>query len=217
MKRLIMINLLLVFLLNILPVEATAEKKQTVETLQTAEVTAEITSRSLEEPRKEHIVANNKMLVESDKIESKATKISEQGINLIKKYEGLSLKAYKQNSNEEYYTIGYGTYNKNITKDMAITVEEAEVLLMEELEEVEKYVNKYCGYLNLTQSQFDGLASFTFNVGQANLKKLTGNGERSIEEIAEKITNYTKSGSEANRNGLKKRREEEKKFIMENQ
>lgn len=213
MKRLIMINILLVFLLNILPVEATVEKKQTVETLQTAE----ITSRSLEEPRNEHFVVNNKMMVESDKIESKATKISENGINLIKKYEGLSLKAYKQNSNEEYYTIGYGTYNKNITKDMTITVEEAEVLLMEELEEVEKYVNKYCGYLNLTQSQFDGLASFTFNVGQANLKKLTGNGERSIEEIAEKITNYTKSGSEANRNGLKKRREEEKKFIMENQ
>ena len=217
MKRLIIINILLVILLNVLPVEATVEKKQTVETLQTAEVTAEITSRSLDEPRKEHFVVSNKMLVESDKIESKATKISEQGINLIKKYEGLSLKAYKQNSNEEYYTIGYGTYNKNITKDMTITVEEAEVLLMEELEEVEKYVNKYCGYLNLTQSQFDGLASFTFNVGQANLKKLTGNGERSIEEIAEKITNYTKSGSEANRNGLKKRREEEKKFIMENQ
>ena len=209
MKRLIMINLLLVFLLNILPVEATVEKKQTVEILQTAEVTAEITSRSLEKPRE--------ISLESDKIESKATKISEQGINLIKKYEGLSLKAYKHNSNEEYYTIGYGTYNKNITKDMTITVEEAEVLLMEELEEVEKYVNTYCGYLNLTQSQFDGLASFTFNVGPANLKKLTGNGERNIEEIAEKITNYTKSGSEANRNGLKKRREEEKKFIIENQ
>lgn len=210
MKRLIMINILLVILLNVLPIDATnvvaSERK-----------CSQVTSRSLEKPRKEHIVANNKTLVESDKIESKATKISEQGINLIKKYEGLSLKAYKQNSNEEFYTIGYGTYNKNITKDMTITVEEAEVLLMEELEEVEKYVNKYCGYLNLTQSQFDGLASFTFNVGQANLKKLTGNGERSIEEIAEKITNYTKSGSEANRNGLKKRREEEKKFIMGNQ
>ena len=208
MKRLIMINLLLVFLLNILPVEATVEKKQTVETLQTAEVTAEITSRSLEEPRE--------MAVESDKIESKATKISEQGINLIKKYEGLSLKAYKQNSNEEFNTVGYGSYNKIITKDMTITVEEAEVLLMEELKEVEKYVNTYCGYLNLTQNQFDGLASFTFNVGPTNLKKLTGNGERTIEQIAEKITSYTKSGSEANRNGLKKRREEEKKFILSN-
>lgn len=209
LMKMLIINVLLILVLNILPVDATnvvaSERK-----------CSQVTSRSLEKPREEHFVVNNKMLVESDKIESKATKISEQGINLIKKYEGLSLKAYKQNSNEEFYTIGYGSYNKNITKDMTITVEEAEVLLMEELKEVEKYVNTYCGYLNLTQNQFDGLASFTFNVGPTNLKKLTGNGERTIEQIAEKITNYTKSGSEANRNGLKKRREEEKKFILSN-
>lgn len=198
--RLLVIDIILILILNVLPAEAT-------DVVANERKCSQVTSRSLEEPRE--------IVVESDKIESKATKISEQGINLIKKYEGLSLKAYKQNSNEEYYTIGYGTYNKNITKDMTITVEEAEVLLMEELEEVEKYVNTYCGYLNLTQSQFDGLASFTFNVGPANLKKLTGNGSRTIEEISEKITNYTKSGSEANRNGLKKRREEEKKFIIE--
>ena len=219
MKRLIMINLLLVFLLNILPVEATVGKKQTVETLQTAEVTAEITSRSLSEPRQERFVADNEtitdeeIVIEQARMENKATNISQDGINLIKKYEGLKLNSYKLEG-ETNYTIGYGTSNPSIKEGQKITVEEAERLLMEEVQKVTVQVLNHCDYLDLTQSQLDGLISFTYNVGYSNLKKLTGNGTRTIEEIAEHITAYTKSKSEKNRKGLEVRRNEEKQFII---
>ena len=201
MKRLIIINILLVILLNVLPVEATVGKKQTVETLQTAEVTAEITSRSLSEPREimiEHPVP---------------TQISQEGIELIKKFEGLKLESYKLEG-ETNYTIGYGTSNPSIKEGQKITVEEAERLLMEEVQKVTVQVLNHCDYLDLTQSQLDGLISFTYNVGYSNLKKLTGNGTRTIEEIAEHITAYTKSKSEKNRKGLEVRRNEEKQFII---
>ena len=54
------------------------------------------------------------------------------------------------------------------------------------------------------------LISFTYNAGYGNLQRLTANGTRTKEEIAEHITAYTKSKSEVNRNGLQKRRNAEK-------
>lgn len=57
--------------------------------------------------------------------------------NFIKKYEGLELTAYKpehpDGSEEEYYTIGYGRYDKNIKKDMTITEEQADNFLKEDI------------------------------------------------------------------------------------
>ena len=55
-------------------------------------------------------------------------KTSENGISLIKSFEGLRLKAYKAVSTEEYYTIGYGHYGADVAKDMVITEEQAEML-----------------------------------------------------------------------------------------
>lgn len=206
MKRLIIINLLLIILLNVIPTEEMAivkvEETEVKELVQEVFKKDEVTSRALEEPREEI---------------KEVTNISEQGIELIKKYEGLKLTAYKQNKNEKYFTIGYGTYNSNIKEGQTITEEKAEELLMEEVNEITKYVLEHCKYLNLTQAQADALIDFTYNCGIGNLNKLTANGTRSIEEIAEHITAYTKSGSEANRNGLKKRREEEKKLIIESE
>lgn len=100
MKRLIIINLILLIALNILPKEVKVEAKEEIKT----EVIQEITSRSLEEPRQDHIVANNKMMVESDKCQSKPTEISQEGIDLIKQFEGLRLQAYRL-SGEKYWTI----------------------------------------------------------------------------------------------------------------
>lgn len=98
MKRLIIINILLIMLLNILPKEAKVEAKEEIIIEQM------ISSRSLEEPRKEHIVADNEMLVESDKCQSKPTEISQEGIDLIKKFEGLRLQAYRLDG-EKFWTI----------------------------------------------------------------------------------------------------------------
>jgi len=57
--------------------------------------------------------------------------------NFIKKYEGLELTSYKpkhpDGSEEEYYTIGYGHYDKNIKKDTTITEKKADNYLQEDI------------------------------------------------------------------------------------
>ena len=201
MKRLIIINILLVLALNILPKETKVEAKEKIKT----EVIQEISSRSLEEPRQE-------MSVESDKKQSKPTEISQEGIDLIKQFEGLRLQSYRLEG-EKYWTIGYGTHNSSIYEGQVITGQEAEELLMEELNKVTKQVLEYCEYLDLTQNELSALVSFTYNTGFGNLQKLTANRTRTKKEIAEHITAYTNSKSEVNRNGLHKRREAEKEMF----
>lgn len=191
MKRAIIINLLILILLNLQPKEIKVEAKEIVK----EEIVA---SRSLEEPRQE-------MSVKTDKEQSKATEISQEGIDLIKQFEGLRLQAYRLEG-EKYWTIGYGTHNSNIYEGQVITEQEAEELLMAEVNKVTKQVLEYCEYLDLTQNELSALVSFTYNTGFGNLQKLTGYQSRDKQEISEKILNYTKSESEANRNGLKKRR-----------
>lgn len=113
MKKLIILNILFVLLLYRLPA-AEVEQFNTVvngceQVRPLANTCEQVTSRSLEEPRKNHIVANNKMLVESDKIDFKATKISQEGINLIKQFEGLKLHSYRLQG-EDFNTIRIWTH-----------------------------------------------------------------------------------------------------------
>ena len=109
---------------------------------------------------------------------SKITKISENGINLIKRFEGFSSKPYPDPATKGVpYTIGYGaTFYPNGKKvtmaDKPITEEEAVKLLAYMLEKFEQYVDSYC-VDSLTQNQFDALVSFCYNVGPANLKSST--------------------------------------------
>lgn len=204
MKRVLIINLILVSLLFLPKKEiknvqvATIQKNGTVQT---------VSSRSLSEPRQDEIV------IESTTIENKATNVSQEGINLIKKYEGLKLHSYRLQG-EQYYTIGYGHYGSDVKAGQVITEEQAENILIADLQgTVEHILNNY-QYLELNQNELDALVSFTYNCGIGSLNKLTANKTRTKEEIAEHITAYTKSESEVNRNGLQKRRNEEKKLFQ---
>lgn len=134
-------------------------------------------------------------------------KTSEKGLDLIKKYEGLRLTAYKAVPSEEFYTIGYGHYGKDVSPGMKITKEQADTYLKSDVKKAENAVNNLKKGFN--QNQFDALVSFTYNVGVGNLKKLA-NG-RSVEEIGNKITLYTKAGGKTLA-GLVKRRNEEQKL-----
>ena len=112
---------------------------------------------------------------------------SDQGINLIKKFEGLhkigddgKVLAYRCPAN--VLTIGYG-HTKGVKRNMKITKAEAEALLREDLRTYEAEVKRLVN-VPLTQYQFDALVSFVFNLGAANfasstlLKRLnTGNYE----------------------------------------
>ena len=56
--------------------------------------------------------------------------ISEEGINLIKKFEGCELEAYQDAVG--VWTIGYG-HTKNVQEGQVIKQEEAESMLLHEL------------------------------------------------------------------------------------
>lgn len=139
-------------------------------------------------------------------------KISINGLNLIKKFEGLRLTAYKPVSDEKFYTIGYGHYGSDVKSDMCITEEQALELLKKDVESSEKAVTSLLKYYDFTQNQFDALVSFTFNCGKGNLTKLTKNHTRTIEEIAEHITAYNKDCNGRVLQGLVRRRNEELKL-----
>ena len=101
--------------------------------------------------------------------------ISEKGLNIIKKFEGLVLKPYLCPAGVP--TIGYGSTvypnGRAVTlKDKAITENEAHQILLATVKKYEDAVNRYVS-VSLTQNQFDALVDFAYNVGIGNLQKST--------------------------------------------
>lgn len=139
-------------------------------------------------------------------------KISENGLKLIKEFEGCKLTAYKATSSEKYYTIGYGHYGPDVTKGQRITQATADKLLKTDVIKYEGYVNNLLDTYTLNQNQFDALVSFTFNCGKQNLLLLTANKTRTLGQISEKMILYSKSNGIILR-GLVRRREAEQKLF----
>lgn len=139
-------------------------------------------------------------------------KVSEQGISIIKSFEGCRLTSYKAVSTEKYYTIGWGHYGADVKAGQIISQDEADALLISDLQRFVKYTNTYTVSLGLNQNQFDALVSFCYNCGPGTLKKLV-NG-RTPEEIGEHITDqkYTRSGGKVLK-GLERRRQKEKELF----
>lgn len=95
-------------------------------------------------------------------------KITENGLALLKRVEGLKLEAYQCSA--RVWTIGYG-HTKGVTKGMKITQAQAEDFLRQDIAWAETAVNVQ--NLPLTQNQFDALVSFVFNVGEKAFKNST--------------------------------------------
>ena len=96
-------------------------------------------------------------------------KISQEGIALIKKFEGCELDAYQDAVG--IWTIGYG-HIKGVKEGMSITRPEAEEMLVHELTEYEQHVLNQVT-ISLDQCMFDALVSWTFNLGPTNLASST--------------------------------------------
>lgn len=99
--------------------------------------------------------------------------IPKQAIELIKKYEGFSSKAYLCPAN--VWTIGYGTTRVNgkpVTSGMTCTEQQAEEYLKNDLQVFAKAVNRLVK-VPLTENQFSALLSFTYNLGVGALEKST--------------------------------------------
>lgn len=138
--------------------------------------------------------------------------ISDNGLSLIKQFEGCRLTAYKAVSTEKYWTIGWGHYGADVKQGQTITQAQADNYLRSDCGSAEKAVNSYINKYNWNQNQFDALVSFTFNCGSGNLKTLLNNGQRTIAEISAKITAYNKAGGKALQ-GLVNRRAAEKELF----
>lgn len=132
-------------------------------------------------------------------------KTSQNGINLIKQFEGCRLTAYKPVPTEKYWTIGYGHYGPDVAQGMNISQAQAEIMLGIDLAKYEQSVERYTPF-PLSQNQFDALVSFAYNCGVGNLQKLlTG---RNAFQVADAILKYNKAGGKVLA-GLTKRRQAE--------
>ena len=139
--------------------------------------------------------------------------ISDRGVELVAKYEGCRLEAYKCPAG--VWTIGYGHTAGVKEGDTLASEEAAKSLLKEDLA-------KYAGYVNacvkkgvigfsLNQNQFDALTSFCYNCGNGSLEKLV-NG-RDAATVADKLLLYNKGGGKV-LPGLVRRREEERELFL---
>ena len=137
----------------------------------------------------------------------KVTKISQDGIDLIKSFEGFSSKPYLCPA--KIPTIGYGaTFYPNGKKvtmsDKAITEAEAVDLLAHMLKSFEQYVDSYTRD-DVSQHQFDALVSFAYNLGPTSLKSSTllkkVNTNPSDESIRAEFMKWVYSG-DGSKNGV---------------
>jgi len=133
--------------------------------------------------------------------------ISQEGISLIKKFEGCKLESYQCAAG--VWTIGYGS-TQGVSNGMVITHERAESLLMEDIEVYEEEVNKAV-QVDIDQCMFDALVSWTFNLGGANLNSSTMLkvlNSKDFDNVPEQIKRWNKAGGKVNE-GLIRRREAE--------
>jgi len=75
------------------------------------------------------------------------TRLEERLVDL----EGFEPEAYKPDEDEEFFTIGYGHYGKDVTKDMKLTEEQARALLRED-------INKRLPKIRKSIKNFDSLS-----------------------------------------------------------
>ena len=94
---------------------------------------------------------------------------SDNGVELIKRHEGLVLQAYLCPAG--VWTIGYG-HTRGVKSTDRITPQQAEQFLREDLRSAETTILRPVRR-PLRQNQFDALVSFVFNVGAGNFQSST--------------------------------------------
>lgn len=139
-------------------------------------------------------------------------KASNQGKNLIKEAEGLSLDAYLCPAGIP--TIGWG-HTKGVKMGQHITKGQAEDMLVEDIAPIERMLNGL--RINFRQEQFDALTSWIFNLGEGRfnsstmLKRILENAKD--EEITDQLIKWTYSGNQQLPGLIKRRVAEANLFI----
>ena len=140
-----------------------------------------------------------------------AQHVDQAGIDLIKSFEGVRLKAY-QLAGETYYTIGYGHHGADVLPNMTISQERAEELLRLDLVRFENYVKKYVTDITLTQNRLNALTSYCYNRGPKGIKQLADNCH-TVQEYADGIVIYWGSAKRY-KDALLRRRQAEREMFL---
>lgn len=111
--------------------------------------------------------------------------ITQEGLDLIKRFEGFSPTVYICPAG--YPTIGYGHLVRDHERDryeQGVTESEAEHLLRRDVQVAERAVLRLID-VPLTDGQYNALVSFTFNLGAGALQRSTLRRKVNREEHAE--------------------------------
>tara|TARA_R110002020_G_scaffold203615_1_gene407431 strand:+ start:187 stop:630 length:444 start_codon:yes stop_codon:yes gene_type:complete len=133
--------------------------------------------------------------------------ISEEGLSLIRKFEGCELEAYEDAVG--IATIAYGRI-KEVKMGDTCTKEQAEEWLNEEIKEYEGYIDNMVK-VELSQFQYDALVAWVYNLGPTNLKSSTllkVLNEEKYNDVPAQIKRWNKAGGNV-LDGLTRRREAE--------
>jgi lysozyme len=156
-------------------------------------------------------------------------KVSAECIDMIKHHEGVRVKPYRCPA--LLWTVGVGhVIDPNHIKvpfderktlpipdgwDRQLTPAEVNAILAADLATFERGVLRLCPS-NLTQSRFDSLVSFSFNVGLGNLQRSTirmKHNRGDFDGAAEAFMQWTKAGGKE-LPGLVKRRKDEMSLYL---
>jgi len=161
-------------------------------------------------------------------------RVSERAITMIKHHEGFRTRPYRCPA--RLWTIGVGhvlypdqaeipstpegiirrkEYPLRPEDNRAFSVEEINELLRKDLSRFERGVSIYCPG-RLSQSEFDALVSFSFNLGLGTLQRSTlrqkvNRGD--YKNAAEEFLKYTKAGGIILK-GLVNRRKDERELFL---
>lgn len=142
-------------------------------------------------------------------------RLSQTGLDLIKEFEGLRLKAYSDIGGVP--TIGYGTTGPDIKLGMEITKAEAEDLLRADVAAFERGVSNLVK-VAINQNEFDALVSFSYNVGlnalqtSTLLRLLNANADRAV--VASEFLRWNKVGTQVVEGLTRRRKAEQALFLL---
>jgi lysozyme len=138
-------------------------------------------------------------------------KYSKQGLQLTEKFEGCKLDAYLDQVGVP--TIGYG-HTRGVKISDTCTQEQAEKYLLEDITIAEQDVNNNLK-VEVTQSEFDSLVDFTFNLGCSafnNSTLLKDINDRNFQSAIGEFEKWDHAGGKVVSGLLKRRLAEQEQF-----
>lgn len=145
-------------------------------------------------------------------------KMNLTGIDLIKEFEGLKLKAYPDPATGgKPYTIGYGHTGSDVTPTTVWTKARADFYLITDISRVTMDISSCLEDIHLSDNEFSALVCLTFNIGIGNFKKSTllklllQSADKT--KVANQFSRWNKAAGKVMA-GLTRRRMAEKKLFL---